>query len=431
VAPLAASPATRFVALLPDGRHVSLGDATPGPGTGARPASRRRATPTTIAVPGAHGIAVGPDRAVYVSAPSRHLVVRIGPGGVTAPVLGTGEAGFAGETGSARHSRIDTPYGLAFGPDGALYVADSGNGLIRRVDVAADLLDTVAGTATRTLTPGGRHLMASGTEPTGWSMISPGELVLNGPRAVAFDAGSRLLVADIGNHRVLRIALAGLAADLYPGPGAGEAYLLAGTGQQADSGDGGPAARARLRRPAGVLALPDGRVSSPTRVTGGCGPSRHPVRSPRWLVAATRRRPDRPCGCGPRRGSRRCLTARCSSRTRRLAVSRPCRWAPPGRPARPRARRPGPTVPGRRPPARPRWPRGRSAACSLPPARPAARSPSCSPTARRASSLFSRTDGVDNRGTLEHGTLEHGTVGAGSGQAVPFDEFDFRSSDYR
>jgi serine/threonine-protein kinase len=305
--PPAAPPATRFVALLADGRHVGLDDAAQGP-LGPRSAGRRRLTPVPIAVPGAHGIAVGPDRALYVSAPSRHLVVRVEPGSVPTPVLGTGEAGFAGEAGSARRSRIDTPYGLAFGPDGALYVADSGNGLIRRVDVGTDLLDTVAGATARALTPGGRHFMASGAEPAGWTVLPPSELVLRGPRAVAFDADGRLLVADTGNHRVLRVTLTEPAADPYPGLGVGEARLLAGTGQPADSGDGGPAVRARLKRPAGILALPDGRVLvadtdngrvravSPTgqitALAGGryqapsglSGPATR-LRAPTWLVA--------------------------------------------------------------------------------------------------------------------------------------------------
>jgi serine/threonine-protein kinase len=300
--PPAAPLATRFVALLADGRHVGLDDAALGP-VGSRSPGRRRLAPIPIAVPGGHGIAVGPDRALYVSAPSRHLVVRVEPGGVPTPVLGTGEAGFAGEAGSARRSRIDTPYGLAFGPDGALYVADSGNGLIRRVDVGTDLLDTVAGATARALTPGGRHFMTSGAEPAGWTVLPPSEVVLRGPRAVAFDVDGRLLVADTGNHRVLRVTLAEPSADPYPGRG--EARLLAGTGQPADSGDGGPAARARLKRPAGVLALPDGRVLvadtdngrvravSPsgqiTALAGGryqaaSGPAAR-LRAPTWLVA--------------------------------------------------------------------------------------------------------------------------------------------------
>ncbi|OHV33409.1 MULTISPECIES: serine/threonine-protein kinase [Pseudofrankia] len=251
-------PAARFVALLPDGRHLGLDGTTTGPTSVSRIPGRRRAEPTPVAVPGAHGIAVGPDGTVYVSVPTRHLVLRVDPDGPAVPVLGTGEAGYSGEVGSGRHSRVDTPYGLGCGPDGALYVADSGNGLIRRVDAAADLVETVAGASSGQLTAGRHHSGPVRAEPAGWTELSPAELVLRGPRAVALDPEGRLLVADTGNHRVLRLTL---AQPTDPGrPGASEARRLAGTGQPGDAGDGGAAVRARLLRPAGVAALRDGRV---------------------------------------------------------------------------------------------------------------------------------------------------------------------------
>ncbi|ADP82764.1 serine/threonine-protein kinase [Pseudofrankia inefficax] len=273
-----------FVVVLADGRHGPLGATGTRSRTGPRLPGRRRAAPLPVVVPGAHGLAVGPDGAVYVSVPARHVVLRIGPDAGAWPVLGTGEAGFSGDTGSASRSRIDTPTGLAVGPDGALFVADSGNGLIRRVDVGADLVETVAGGAARA--------RPDGAEPRRWTSLDPAELVLRGPRGLTVDAAGRLLIADTGNHRVLRIGLplAGAApaaaapasappasappASAPPagghagggraagGPAADQvrAEWLAGGGQPGDSGDGGPAARARLLRPSAVLATPDGRV---------------------------------------------------------------------------------------------------------------------------------------------------------------------------
>jgi serine/threonine-protein kinase len=254
------SAAARFVALLPDGRHLGLDGVTTGPTGGSRIPGRRRAEPTPVTVHGAHGIAVGPDGTLYVSVPTRHLVLRIDPDGLAVPVLGTGEAGFSGEVGSGRHSRVDTPYGLACGPDGALYVADSGNGLIRRVEPAADLVETVAGASSGQLAPGHHHSAPARAEPAGWTELSPAGLVLRGPRAVALYPEGRLLVADTGNHRVLRLTLAPPTHGGRPGPGASQAQRLAGTGQPGDAGDGGLAIRARLQRPAGVAALRDGQV---------------------------------------------------------------------------------------------------------------------------------------------------------------------------
>jgi serine/threonine-protein kinase len=106
-----------FVVLLADGRHGTLGATGARSRTGPRLPGRRRAAPVPVVVPGAHGLAVGPDGAVYVSVPARHVVLRIGPDAGVWPVLGTGEAGFSGDIGSARRSRVDTPTGLAAGPD--------------------------------------------------------------------------------------------------------------------------------------------------------------------------------------------------------------------------------------------------------------------------------------------------------------------------
>src|SRR5690349_10075640 len=58
---------------------------------------------------------------------------------------GTGEQGYSGDGEPARNARLNNPYGIARGPDGALYICDMGNHVIRRVS-ADGKISTVAGT---------------------------------------------------------------------------------------------------------------------------------------------------------------------------------------------------------------------------------------------------------------------------------------------
>ncbi len=90
--------------------------------------------------------------------------------------------GFSGDGGEALEARLDTPKGIAIGPDGSLYIADSRNYRVRAVD-AEGRIRTVAGDARFAgFTPG--H--------------PPTEVSLFNPEDVAFDAGGRLWIADGG-----------------------------------------------------------------------------------------------------------------------------------------------------------------------------------------------------------------------------------------
>lgn len=77
------------------------------------------------------GIAVDPSGNIYVAEYGNHAVRRITPDGTVTTVAGSGKPGFA--DGPGREARLNSPEGLAIGPDGALYVADGGNHRIRRI----------------------------------------------------------------------------------------------------------------------------------------------------------------------------------------------------------------------------------------------------------------------------------------------------------
>src|SRR5262249_11684670 len=95
-------------------------------------------------------IAVAPSGDLYVALRAGNAVYRIDARTRTLHrVPGTGEAGYAGDGGPARAAKLGGPKGLALARDGSLYVADTENHAIRRIDPARDTIETVIGTGAR------------------------------------------------------------------------------------------------------------------------------------------------------------------------------------------------------------------------------------------------------------------------------------------
>ncbi len=148
-------------------------------------------------------------------------------------VAGMGEAGFSGDGGPATAGRINNPFGVVRGPDGALWFCEYSGQRIRKVDPDGTLR-TVAGT-------GGRGYTGDGGPAL--------EATFNLPHEIRFDAEGHLFVADMANHAIRRIdARTGLVT------------TVAGTGERGYSGDGGPATAAQLSSPHSIQFGPDGRL---------------------------------------------------------------------------------------------------------------------------------------------------------------------------
>jgi sugar lactone lactonase YvrE len=145
--------------------------------------------------------------------------------------VGTGEKGFAGDGGPAEKALLNGPFDLCFDRAGNLYFSDTFNNRIRRVDAARGVITTVAGN-------GGKAYSGDG----GPAIVA----ALNEPYGVVVDRNGNLYLADRLNRRVRRIDAA-----------TGIITTLAGTGEAAYSGDGGPAERAGLGEPNGLAFGPD------------------------------------------------------------------------------------------------------------------------------------------------------------------------------
>ena len=169
---------------------------------------------------------------VFIADANNNRVRKVDPTGTITTVAGTGVAGFSGDGGMATAAQLSLPRGLGVDPVGNVFIADSNNNRVRKVD-ATGMITTVAGTG------------VAGFAGDGGPATSA---QLNFPRSIAFDRSGALLVVDTRNHRVRKV------------DGAGTVTTLAGDGVAAFGGDGGPATAAHLNVPYGVAVGPNGDV---------------------------------------------------------------------------------------------------------------------------------------------------------------------------
>jgi len=156
------------------------------------------------------GIAWGPDGNLYVADPFNEQVRRVSPTGLVTTLAGTQNRGFTDGLGDA--AKFAGPQAVSAGPSGTLYIADTGNNAIRR--------STVAGEVT-TLAGGGTAGLVDGSGLTAR---------FNAPHGLAVDATGAVYVADTLNHCVRRIAPDGVVSTIA---GSGVAGFADGIGPAA------------------------------------------------------------------------------------------------------------------------------------------------------------------------------------------------------
>jgi sugar lactone lactonase YvrE len=160
---------------------------------------------------------------VYVADTNNNRVRKIDPDGIITTVAGTGVQGFSGDKGPATSARLATPIGLAIDGVGNLYIADYGNNRVRRVD-ANGVITTVGG---------------SGVAGPGPGRVAT-KVKLSAPEGLAVDDRGNLYLSEFLHARVDRVSRDG------------RLMVVAGTGIAGYSGDGGRAVSAQLSNPAGL-----------------------------------------------------------------------------------------------------------------------------------------------------------------------------------
>jgi len=271
------------------------------------------------------GIAVDKSGNIYIADGLNNRVRKVS-GGVITTVAGNGTAGYTGDKGQAASAELNNPIGLALDSSGNLYIADSANNVIRMV-TSSGIISTFAGNNTAGYS--GDKALATGAQlfnPVGVAADATGNVyiadtgnnvirqVYNGnivtyaegftqPDAVAADTSGNIYVADTQGRRIVKYSngvyttIAGngygqFSGDNGPGPNAalydpmglavdssGNVYIadtfncrirkltpagiittIAGNGALFFSGDGGPATQAALHFPHGVAVDSTGNV---------------------------------------------------------------------------------------------------------------------------------------------------------------------------
>lgn len=164
-----------------DGRIQTIaGNGTPGfSGDGGPAASANVNSPNHVTVD-ASGNVIFADT-------GNHRVRSISPAGVITTIAGNGTPGFTGDNGAATAASLRSPYGVARDASGNLYIADSGNGRVRRVQPNG-VITTVVGGGPGTAAP------VDG--------LSPLSTFLSFPVGVAVDAAGRIYIAESNADRI-------------------------------------------------------------------------------------------------------------------------------------------------------------------------------------------------------------------------------------
>jgi DNA-binding beta-propeller fold protein YncE len=150
--------------------------------------------PATNAMLGPNGVAVDAAGNLFIADSYNNRIRKVDRNGIITTVAGNGSSGYPGDGGAATDASLYGPSGVAVDGSGNLFIADSGHSRIRKVDVHGTIT-TVAGNWLSDYSGDGGN--AAGAS-------------LQGPTGVAVDAAGNLFIADSGNNRVRQVGTNGV-----------------------------------------------------------------------------------------------------------------------------------------------------------------------------------------------------------------------------
>ena len=178
-----------------------------------------------------HAIALDQEGDLYIADAGNHRIRKVS-NGVMVTIAGTGRLGYGGDGGPARQATLRFPKGVTIDARGIVYIADTGNNRIRRIN-----LDGIIGTVMGT---GNRGFRGDG----GLAANAPVAL----PKGVLAAPDGSVYVSDSANHAVRKIHRDGVV------------FTVAGTGVSGSSRQGSGARRSKLSSPTGLAVDADGRL---------------------------------------------------------------------------------------------------------------------------------------------------------------------------
>ena len=225
------------------------------------------------------GIAVDTNFNLYIADNHNNRIRKVtASNGFISTLAGSGSLTFGGDGGLATNAILNGPQGDALDASGNLYVADTGNNRIRKVDAATGIISTVAGGGT--LVPaqadGGPALLAA----------------LSGPTGVAVDAIGNLYIADSGNRLVRKVDVLNVISTVA-GNGQISIVIVNGAYPIVFAGDGATATGSGIGNPQGIAFDSSGNLYF-TDVSNGA------IRKvSNGIITTTHRGCGPICGLGP------------------------------------------------------------------------------------------------------------------------------------
>jgi sugar lactone lactonase YvrE len=180
------------------------------------------------------GVALDGAGNLYIADTLNHAIRKVDTQGNISTVAGSERPGYSGDGGSATAARLNNPTRVAVDAAGNLYITDLGNNVVRKVTAASTIITTVAGNGTAGYAgDGGSATAAELSDPTGIAVTSGGDLYISEP----------------GNSVVRKVTAS-----------TGIITTIAGNGTPGYSGDGGSAASAELNNPSGLAVDSTGNL---------------------------------------------------------------------------------------------------------------------------------------------------------------------------
>lgn len=158
-------------------------------GTGQAAYSGDGGKATQAVIVGARAVCVDGKGNTYLCEREGNAIRKVDAQGIITTIAGTGEKGYTGDGGDARRATFNGPKGIRCDRQGNIYVVDTENHAIRRIDVATQIVTTVAG----------GH---KGADGDGGDATQAG---LDRPHGCVIDADGSIYIADSSNHRVRKV----------------------------------------------------------------------------------------------------------------------------------------------------------------------------------------------------------------------------------
>ena len=134
---------------------------------------------------------------LYIADKNNNVIRKVGTDGIISTIVGTGTAGNTGDGGAATAATISAPLSVKVDATGNLFIADFGNGRIRKV-TPAGIISTVAGTTNGFAGDGAAATAAQ----------------INNPTDVVVDAAGNIYICDYGNNKIRKVTTAGIISTI-------------------------------------------------------------------------------------------------------------------------------------------------------------------------------------------------------------------------